>query len=188
MRWKSWFFAAIVFIVVTACPIQINPTLPPPPCPIEELLLDKSTFPEDFFQTMPGKYSAPIRFGIDKIGVGFGSTTQTGGVAQDVYLGSSAEKAQKEFINWAKWEFSSREGWTEWYTPESFDYQSLVADQYCFACYRHIESGVETCQAIGQYGPYLIRFLANMDSLLTYQDLERALQAIDERAARCLGK
>ena len=184
MRPKNLFSMAMIIIVATAC--RIVSTLPPPHCPIEDLLLDESVFPEDFFQTLPSKDGAPIRFGIDKIGVGFGSTTQPGGVGQDVYLGRSTKEAQREFIDWAKWEFSPREGWTEWYTPESFNYQSSTADQYRFACYKHIASGVETCQAIGQYGPYLIRFHTNLSTILTYQDLERMLQAIDEKAARCL--
>jgi len=185
MRWKSWFSAAIIFIVVTACPIQINPTLPPPPCPIADLLLDESLFHGDFSRSAP--WPPPMRFGVDKTGVTFSSKTK-GGAIQDVYLGSSVKETQRQFTEYTKWEFFPFEGYTEWYTPNSFDYHSAVADQYQFACYRHMASGVETCQAIGQYGPYLIRFAADMSPVLTYQDLDRMLQAIDEKAARCLGK
>jgi hypothetical protein len=186
MRLRNVVLAAIILIAVIAC--QIGSTLPPPPCPIEDLLLDESVFSEEFFRGLPSKDSAPIRFGRDKIGVGFGSRTQTGGMAQDVYLGLGIRETQKEFEDWLKWEFSPREGWTEWYTPDAFDYQSSVADQYRFACYKHIASGVEDCQAIGQYGPYLIRFQATMSSILTYQVVERASQAIDAQAAQCLGQ
>jgi hypothetical protein len=183
MKLRNVFLATATIIAATAC--RIVSALPPPPCPIENLLLDKSLFHEEFSRGIPDKDSAPARFGIDKIGVGFGTMTK-GGAVQDVYLGGSTKEAQEEFVDWAKWDFSSREGWTEWYIPGSFNYQSPVADQYRFACYKHIASGVETCQAIGQYGPYLTRFHTDLSTILTYQDLERMLQAIDEKAARCL--
>jgi hypothetical protein len=188
MTWKSLFTVVFVIVVAMACQIQIGPTRPPPPCPIEDLLLDKDVFSEDFFRGLPSEESAPARFGIDKIGVGFGSTTKTGGVSQDVYLGASTSQTVKQFADFVRSEFSPRKGWTEWYIPDSFDYQGSVADQYRFGCYRHITSGVESCQAIGQYGPYLIRLHVNMDSLLTYQDLGRVLPAVDEKAAQCLGE
>jgi hypothetical protein len=185
MRHRHSITVVIVIIVATAC--QIEPTAYPQRCPVEDLLLDKSLFHEDFHRWSPSKDAAPMRFGIRKVGVGFSSETK-GGAIQAVYRGPSVKETQRQFTNFAGSEFSSREGWTEWYIPDSFDYQSSVADQYRFSCYRHIASGVETCQAIGQYGPYLIRFHADMSSILTYQDLDRMLQAIDEKAAWCLGK
>jgi hypothetical protein len=182
MSAKSLFFAAIIIITSTAC--RIVSTLPSPHCPIEDLLLDESVFHKDFHRSWPSEDGAPMRFGIDKIGVTFSSMTK-GGAIQSVYLGGSVNETQRQFTDFVG-EFSSRKGWTEWYTPDTFDYQSSVADQYRFACYRHIESGVETCQAIGQYGPYLIQFYTKMSEILTYQDLEHMLQTIDEKAIRCL--
>jgi len=186
MRSWSLFLAVIVIAVASACCME--PTASPRPCPVEDLLLEESLFNEDFRQgAMPSKDAAPMRFGIDKIGAGFSSMTK-GVAGEDIYLGRSVKETRRQFADFAGSEFSPRKGWTEWYMPDSFDYQSSVADQYRFGCYRHIASGVETCQAIGQYGPYLVRFHANISSILTYQDLGRMLQAIDEKAARCLGK
>lgn len=186
VRSRILFLAAIIIVVTTACRIGLAPSAPP--CPIEDLLLDETPFHGDFYRGLPSEDLAPMRFGIDKIGVDFGSVTRGGGVLQDVYLGSSTRSTQKQFTDFVGSGFSLRRGWTEWYVPDSFDYQSSVADQYRFACYKHIASGVETCQAVGQYGPYLIRLHANMSPILAYQDLERAFRAIDAQAAQCLGE
>jgi hypothetical protein len=159
----------------------------PQRCPVEDILLDESLFHQDFYRWSPAEDAAPMRFGIEKIGVGFTSPSK-GGAIQDVYRGTSVRAAQRQFADFVDTEFSSREGYTEWYMPDSLSHQSSVADQVQFACHKHIASGAEQCQAIIRYGPYLIRVHASMSSVLSYQDLERMLQAIDEGAAACLGR
>ncbi|MBN1935963.1 MAG: hypothetical protein JW934_14935 [Anaerolineae bacterium] len=184
---KIW---GVMLLMLLACRIQIGPAPSPSPCSIESLLLDETFFHKDFYQTsVPSKDGAPMRFGINKIGTGF-TSNQYGGATQEVYEGSDAKETRERFAeNIATgYDFSSREGWTDWYIPDTFDYQSLVADQFRFRCYKHKASGVETCQAVGQYGVYLIKFEADMSPILTYQDLERMLQGIDDKAAQCLGK
>jgi hypothetical protein len=188
MRHRIKLLIGIVFLMATAC-IKIGAEpLPSPPCPIESLLLDESFFHSDIHRTgPPSRDAAPMRFGVNRIGVGFTSMTQ-GGATQDVYQARSTEEAQKKFADYVNAKFSAREGWTEWYIPDAFNYQSSVADQFRFGCYRHEASDVETCQAVGQYDVYLIRFYANMSSILTYRDLERMLQAIDNKVAQCLAE
>lgn len=187
MEHRIKFLIGIALLTTMAC-IKIGAGQPPPlpPCPIESLLLDESFFHPDIHQTgPPSRDGAPMRFGVNRIGVGFTSMTQ-GGASQHVYQGRSVKEAQKKFAEEVEWEFSAREGWTEWYVPDTFNYQSFVADQIRFSCYRHKASGVETCQAFDQYDMYLIELSADMSSILTYQDLERMLQAIDSKVAQCL--
>jgi hypothetical protein len=177
----------IALLTTVACvKIQTGSPQLPSPCPIESLLLNESFFHPDIHQTgPPSKDGAPKRFGVDKIGVGFTSMTQ-GGALQHVYQGKSAYETQKKFVDDVEGEFSSREGWTEWYQPDALNYQSSVADQFRFGCYRHKASGVETCKAFGQYDVYLLRFLADMSFILTYRDLYRMLEAIDTKMAQCI--
>ncbi len=178
----------LLFATLLACAIHIGPTPPPSPCPIANLLVDETLFPEEFFQTEPpSKDAAPIRFGINKIGVGF-TTMNKGGAIQQVYEGGSLQDTQKEYQEEISLLFSPRKGWTDWYIPSAFNYQSTVADQFRFGCYTHVASGVESCQAVGQYGVFLIRFHTDMSPVMTYRNLEHILQVIDRKAAKCLGR
>ena len=189
MRHRIKFLLGIALLTTMSCiKIGAGQPPPPPPCPIESLLLDESFFHPDIHRTgPPSRGGAPMRFGVNRIGVGFTSMTQ-GGATQDVYQGRSVEEAQKKFAEEVEWEFSAREGWTEWYIPNAFNYQSSVADRFRFGCYRHKTSGVETCQAFGQYNIYLIKLSADMSSILIYRDLERMLRAIDSKVAQCLAE
>jgi hypothetical protein len=49
-----------------------------------------------------------------------------------------------------------------------------------------------TCQALGQYGEYLVRFHTSLDlshvECMSFSDLERILAAIDDKMALCLGQ
>ena len=188
LRHKIKLLVMIIFLAGTACVIQLGPPPSPPPCPIEMLLIDESMFHKDFFQTgPPSKDAAPARFGVNKLGIGFSSMAQGGGI-QNIYEGRNIEQTTKQFDEYANNVFSTRLGWTEWYIPDAFVYQSKVADQFRFSCYKHEASGVETCQAVGQYDVYLIRFLADMSTIFTYQDLERILQEIDNKADQCIAR
>ena len=175
-----------LFLSVTACVIHIGPTPAPSPCAIESLMLDESLFHDAIYQTgPPSKKGAPMRFGIDKRGVGFTSQTQ-GGAGQDVYEGRSARQTQEKFTEIVQFAFSRRKGYTDWYIPEGLHYQSAVADQMRFGCHRHEASGVEKCQVLSQYEVYLVRFHVDISSFLTHTDLERLLQTIDTKMAQCL--
>jgi hypothetical protein len=67
-----------------------------------------------------------------------------------------------------------------------------VADQYRFGCYTDEDFHCRHCQAVGQYGQYIVVFDAKLDldhpECLSFTDLERALVAIDERMAEHLGE
>lgn len=85
--------------------------------------------------------------------------------------------------------FALREGWGAWEVPAALPYQSPVADEFRFNCYNREDGGAQSCQALGRYDEYIVRFRATMSSqCMTFTDLERVLIAIDERMAGCLGK
>lgn len=186
MAHKIKLLPSLFLLITVACAIHIGPTPPPSPCPIESLMLDAASFHQDIHQTgPPSKEGSPMRFGVNKLGVGFTSMTQ-GGAIQDVYEGSSLQQTQEKFTDQLEVEFSSREGYTEWYIPEGLKYSSSVADQFQLGCRTHQASSTEICRTIGQYGVYLIIIEVDISSILTHQDMQRLLQTIDAKAAQCL--
>lgn len=183
---KIKLLTVILGVTVIACAIQIGPAPPPSPCQIESLLIDQSLFHQDIYQTgPPTKSSAPMRFGINRIGIGFTSMTR-GGAIQDIYEGRNLRETQAKFAEIISYEFSPREDYTDWYIPPTLHYQSNIADQFRYGCHRYVPSGVEICRAIVQYGVYLIIFDADVSDILTHRDIEKILQTIDTKAARCL--
>ncbi|HUW94652.1 MAG TPA: hypothetical protein VMW58_02605 [Anaerolineae bacterium] len=90
--------------------------------------------------------------------------------------------------------FARRDGWDPWSVPPELPYESPVADEFRFNCYVHRESGAQTCQSVGRYEEYVVRFLVHMDSepedpqCMSFTDLEQILIAIDQGMALYLGK
>ena len=179
----SW----ITLVVLSACSILGKAGEPAmSPCPIEDLMIDESLFREGWLQVGPPKErTALIRFGIRKLSVGF-IHQQYGIAGYDVYEGENFEETEKRFFEELDYWFPIEDGYTDWYIPRQFSYESTVADHYQFRCYTHKASGVERCAMMGQYGVYLTGFYADMSSVMTYYDLNRILQAIDGKMAKCL--
>jgi hypothetical protein len=151
-------------------------------------MIDVSLFQEGWYQEGPPTERATvIRFGVKKLGVGF--LSQRYGVAgHDVHEGRNSKETEKQFLKEVDSWFASREGWTDWYTPGEFDYQSEIADNYRFGCYTHEASGIETCKMMGQYDVYLTGLYVDMSPIMTYDDLEHILHTIDNKIAQCLRK
>jgi len=177
-----------ILIALLACSSwEKEPTIPPP-CPIEDLMIDISLFPTGWFRgDLPSKRGAPIRWGIDKLGVSF-TTQEYGGAIQVVYRGRNLNHAEKGYSNLSESWFHLQDDEGDWYVPSEFNYKSPIADQYRFGCSIHQPSGFQTCQMSAQHQVYLIRFVAGMSSLMTYNDLDRILRTIDEKMAQCLSK
>lgn len=74
---------------------------------------------------------------------------------------------------------------TPWEVPDGWSYQSLLADQFHFACYEtEINVRRTICQSMGQYEEYLVIFHSAMSpQFMTYEDFEHILGIIDERMA-----
>jgi hypothetical protein len=179
----------ITLVALSACSILGKVDKPiEPTCPIEDLMIDKSLFQEGWYQEgPPSERATVIRFGINRLSVGFLSQRH-GVVGHDVHEGRSSEETEKQYFKEIDSWFAPREGWTDWYIPREFNYQSAIADHYQFRCYTHKASGVETCKMMGQYGVYLTGLYADMSPIMTYYDLDRILQAIDSKMAKCLAE
>lgn len=179
-----------MFLALLACSIldEINEPVLPPPCPIENLMIDESLFSGGWSQMgPPDKSGAPIRWGVDKLGVGF--ITQENGVAnQVVHQGRNPEHTEKGYFDLVDSWFDSREDETAWYVPPEFNYEGPIANHYRFGCRTHVPSGVQSCLMVGQYGVYLTQFYTDMSPIMTYRDLERILRTIDNKMAQCLSK
>lgn len=70
-------------------------------------------------------------------------------------------------------------------TPPEWEYQSLVADQFSFACYK--TQGREHCEWAGRYDEYIVTFgVWLIPDRVSLEDVEQVVRAIDERMAQYL--
>jgi hypothetical protein len=155
---------------------------------IESLLLDESAFPEGWTAYEPGE--PQDGFGL-RVGIHYSPPAPSaGGIALNAaYVARSPEEAADGYEIWAPFWFSDSEGWSEWRAPDESRYQSSIADQYRFACSREEGDSRQVCQAVGQYGRYMIRFHTFMNpETMTPSDLERILMIIDDKMELHLGQ
>ena len=132
-----------------------------------------------------GVTSDPL--GVEKIGTTF-STPARGGAIQHVYRTFDMRAAASGYEDLLS-HFSVRSEETEWTLPEALDYHGKMVDQFRLGCSTWLPSDVESCQFLGQYGVYLVRFHTDMSpDMMTYKDLGRILQDIDRRMAGCLAR
>ena len=114
-----------------------------------------------------------------------------GGAYEKIYRMASIVVATREFERQIEIWFPTRGHWSSWERPARVTYESSSADRFRVACaYDTARSDLaQKCHFIGQYEEYLVWFSTDMSpDYMTYEDLERILQAIDEQIARYLGK
>lgn len=180
---------ALMLSCTGGCCPPVRPRVPERSFTLDELLVDESAFPSGWQQQgLPDRKGAPVRLGIERIGVGFMGGIE--GVAlHQIYQFEGVGETTEAYQELSKFWFSEREGWTSWSSPTELSYQSSVADRFRLGCYTHRENGIKYCQAVGQYDEYIVRFHTYMSpGLMTYTDLEHVLQVIDERMAHYLSK
>jgi len=181
--------AVLVSSILSCVDITVDGgPVPTPSFPIESLLLDESAFPEGW--TAYEAFEPRDGFGL-AISITFSPPRgSAGGIAlHAAYTARSSEEAAHGYQTWADFWFRESEGRGPWSVPRELPYQSPVADQFRFACYRERDDGRQVCQAVAQYGRYMNRFHTFMSpDSMTFADLERILVAIDERMASCLQK
>jgi hypothetical protein len=176
----------LILLLCVACNVLwVNP---PPPCPMATLMIDKSLFPEEWFQQgPPDERNAALRVGIERLGVSFISMKH--GVANEgVYRGRDIDDIKASYAEEVSSWFHTYEDETEWDVPAEFNYQSSMADRYRFGCQiRNLSGvrGVQSCQFVGQYGVYLVRFRADMSPIMTYNEFNTILQSIESKLAQC---
>jgi hypothetical protein len=194
--WAKWFVIGVSTVLVVSsalfCRVMTrvdDAAVPTPSFPLEDLLLGMSAFPEGWYLPTGQPIDPPGGFGV-RTALTF-SPPGSGAIAlHEVSVARNPDEAAAGYEEWGEFWFSNREGYCMWAAPSEFTYQSPVADQYRLACcIRQQEGGDQTCQAVGQYGRYLIRFRTYMNpESMTFADLERILIAIDERMALYLEK
>jgi len=164
---------------------------PPPPFPIEDLLLDESLFPEGWYADEP--FDPEERLLARQVAVGLhrGECPYYGlGALHEVYRFSEGAKSAtgaypREIAYW----FACEEvrGGGPWRIPTELPYQSPVADQFRFECCTYERTGSITCRAAGLYGRYIILFSVDLEPdypvCMDFTDVERLLVTIDERMA-----
>jgi len=187
--WQFTLATAILLVGIPCCSVGL--TLRPPPtapCEIETLLVDESVLPMAWEQQGPPRAkSAPVRFGVERIGTVF-STPTFGGGLQHIYRARDKREATKGYHDFVGDFFSTRDTETEWEIPPEITFRSQVADQDHLGCSTHIRSSVRRCQFIAQYEVYIVRFDADMSEVMTYAGFERILQDIDSRMTQCLNR
>jgi hypothetical protein len=82
---------------------------PEGPCPIDTLLIDKTSLPETIFYETGSRSAedAPSKVGIEKIGTSFASFDK-GGVEQYIYRFISNSDAKQEYEDVAKYYFEKK--------------------------------------------------------------------------------
>jgi hypothetical protein len=193
--WVKCFVIGVSMLLVVGSALLCRVTtqvdegpVPTPGFPLEDLLLDTSAFPEGWYLPTGQPFDPRAGFGL-RTALTF-SPLGPGGIAlQEASVARNPEEAAEGYEQWGQFWFSNREGYCTWSVPNELQYQSAVADQFRLGCcIREQEGGEQTCQAVGQYGRYLIRFHTYMSRHMTFADLERVLVAMDARMALRLAR
>jgi hypothetical protein len=104
-------------------------------------------------------------------------------VTHIVSIYDSAEAAREAYPGVSAQNFPT----SAWAPPEGFSYESSTADEFALQCMSVRISGVpaESCKAVARYGDIISVLYANVfeGRWFTWEDLERVLRAIDQRAA-----
>lgn len=152
-------------------------------CQIDTLLVDVSAFPSNIWEETGSRDTggAPSRLGIERAGTSFSTATQ-GGAVNVIYHFYIVDEAGKNYqqlqLDW----FNLAPEGSVWIAPAELDSITLNADEFRLDC--SIKT-IETCRLVARYETYIIEFKADMP-VLTYSDLIRLLQAIDQKMMGCL--
>jgi hypothetical protein len=163
--------------------------------PIRDLLLDESDLPLDW-QVRGEPHHPEYRLPAEQIALTFGIDhcgPYSLGASHSVcrFVDGIASASYGYRYKTSIW-FAPGAGLGPWHAPAELAYESPVADQYRFQCGVYSGSTRRTCQAVGQYEEYLVRFHTTIDPdhprCMSFSDLESILVTIDERMAFYLGK
>lgn len=176
------FVVALFVFFITGCSISVEKTKTA--CEADHLLLTISAFPTNVWEEIGsrGKSDAPSRLGLERAGTSF--STQTQGVAvQDFYRFASVDEAAENYIVLQTDWFNLAPKSSIWISPNELKDIQLGADKYRLGCSQDV---IETCRLVAIYQTYVVEFKVDMPSL-TYSDLVRLLQEIDQKMMNCVG-
>lgn len=129
---------------------------------------------------------APVRIGIERIGTSFPGPFDF--TLQQVYRFEVDRQTKNAYREEAEsWFTTPTEHETDWTTPPELDNLAVNADQVRAGCHDEKSGGVEQCQYVARYGPYILRLLGGMRSL-SDEDFTNLVAEIDSRATNCLAR
>ena len=154
-----------------------------------DLLIDLSILPSKWYTVSSSSDPPDEYFGYESgADIWFNGKTNEDLIvaAHYVYRFSSERRAANIYERQLPVWFNSRSvaSATPWHAPEELSYQSVIADQYHFACHVSDIGYTEICQAMGQYDNFLVIFHTHVTpEYMTYADIESILEAIDAHMA-----
>lgn len=162
---------------------------PPPeaPCRIDELLLTESDLPGNdlFVSETPGIGGAPLRLGVERIGVTFSAPEIFDGAHHQIYRMVDEEAALKAYQDVEERDFLTEDYLEEWtLVPELARIKTSASEQR-MGCNFLKFTQAEDCRLVAQYGPYLVRFNIRLHGL-DVSDVVTLIEEIDSRMTECL--
>ncbi|NMC34700.1 MAG: hypothetical protein GYA36_19935 [Veillonellaceae bacterium] len=173
----------LVIIVFSGC------GSPPPeaPCQIDELLLKESDLPGNniFVSETPSIKGAPMRLGVERIGVAFGAPELFDGANHQIYRMVDEDAAFKAYQDVEEEDFSTKDYLEEWNLIPELSQIKTSASSQRMGCNLLIYTKAKECRLLALYGPYLVRFSIRLHDL-QYTDVTPLIQEIDSRMTECL--
>ena len=156
--------------------------------PARLLLIDIEVFPAGWQVRGEGPRSVPQaplggRGSLQSVYLSF-YLPEVADAFEEIYLFGSTREASRYYARRVEQTFGQTEWDDTWTVPEELSYQSFRADQYRFACDESTSrTPMQGCTYIAQYGVYVVLFCMSWipDYSMSYTDLAKILQAIDER-------
>jgi len=144
---------------------------------VQNLLIDSSAFPPNWAASKPER-PADHHGAIRRCGLVF--SVPNGVAVEEIYEYETIDEASLEFERQLEVWFTERPIDTPWEVPPLTEPMSSIADDFRLAC--SIQGKVSMCRALARYDVFVIRFNTHMSpEFMTYTDLERVLQAIDDK-------
>jgi hypothetical protein len=144
---------------------------------VQNLLIDSSSFPSSWSASQPTR-PADHHGAIRRCGLVF--SVPNGVAVEEIYEYETIGKASHEFERQLDVWFTQRSIDTPWKTPPLPEPVRSIADDFRLAC--SIQGGVSMCRVLARYGVVVMRFNTHMSpEFMSYTDLEKVLQAIDDK-------
>jgi hypothetical protein len=160
--------------------------------PIEDLLIDESVFPVGWSVSTDGARSIPRApwsgptSVVENVELYF--YAHGGGALERIWRFENSEDASQAFERHMRYVFRDGEFNTPWTVPTELSHDSSVAGQFHYACATFEGQPWPGCAYVAQYRMYVVHFQTSMlPGLMTYTDLGKVLQAIDEQMEQHLG-
>lgn len=191
-------------VVLTACVwLYVEPKERTQPVDMRELMIEPSSFPAGWELSHSDRDPYPIpekalledyhaEEGFSRVLVPQGTKVTDGTSAgHSVFRYRNEWQAAEAFSLDYPAAFYAFSRLTPWREPEGWSYRSSVADRFRFACadFEGFRGRETRCTAMAQYDEFISVFSADiLPDVMTLEDVEHILKAIDERMALYLAE